>query len=75
MWKEVCDGGVYRGSIPKDESTHRYQHAHEECATCYPFYRRVVEMCEVFPSVGARLGIWVRIVKVDIAVEAQHLDM
>lgn len=32
-------------------------------------------MCEVFPSVGARLGIWVRIVKVDIAVETQHLDM
>lgn len=30
-------------------------------------------MCEVFPRVGARVGIWVRIVKVDLAVEAQHL--
>lgn len=32
-------------------------------------------MCEVFSSVGARLGVWICIVKVDIAVEAQHLDV
>lgn len=32
-------------------------------------------MGKVFPGVGAHFGIWVRIVKVDLAVEAQHLDV
>lgn len=31
-------------------------------------------MGELFASIGARLGVRVRIVKIDLTVEARHLD-